>query len=65
MSLVQRTAEFLKEVRIEVPKVSWPSRRELRDSTIVVIVMTLIMAAIVWALDSMLVLGLRQLFRAG
>jgi len=65
MSLVQRTAEFLKEVRIEVPKVSWPSRRELRDSTVVVIVMTLIMAAIVWALDTMLVLGLKQLFRAG
>ena len=34
MSLVQRTAEFLKEVRIEVPKVSWPSRRELRDSAL-------------------------------
>jgi preprotein translocase subunit SecE len=65
MSLVQRTAEFLKEVRIEVPKVSWPSRRELRDSTIVVIVMTLIMAAIVAMLDYLLVLGLRQLFRVG
>jgi preprotein translocase subunit SecE len=65
MSLVQRTAEFLKEVRIEVPKVSWPSRRELRDSTIVVIVMTLIMAAIVAVLDYALVLGLRQLFRVG
>jgi preprotein translocase subunit SecE len=65
MSLVQRTAEFLKEVRIEVPKVSWPSRRELRDSTVVVIVMTLIMAGIVWILDTLLVLGLRQLFRVG
>jgi preprotein translocase subunit SecE len=65
MSLVQRTAEFLKEVRIEVPKVSWPSRRELRDSTVVVIVMTLIMAAIVWVLDTLLVLGLKQLFRVG
>ena len=65
MSLVQRTTEFLKEVRIEVPKVSWPSRRELRDSTIVVIVMTLIMAAIVAVLDYALVLGLRQLFRVG
>ena len=65
MSLVQRTAEFLKEVRIEIPKVSWPSRRELRDSTIVVIVMTLIMAAIVAVLDYALVLGLRQLFRVG
>ena len=65
MSLVQRTSEFLKEVRVEIPKVSWPSRRELRDSTIVVIVMTLIMAAIVAVLDSVLVLGLKQLFRAG
>jgi len=65
MSLVARASEFLKEVRIEIPKVSWPSRRELRDSTIVVIVMTLIMAAIVAALDGLLVLGLRQLFRAG
>ena len=64
MSLPQRASEFLKEVRIEIPKVSWPSRRELRDSTIVVITMTLIMAAIVAALDSLLVLGLRQLFRA-
>ena len=65
MSLVQRTSEFLKEVRIEIPKVSWPSRRELRDSTIVVITMTLIMAGIVAILDTLLVLGLKQLFRVG
>jgi preprotein translocase subunit SecE len=65
MSLPQRASEFLKEVRIEIPKVSWPSRRELRDSTIVVITMTLIMAGIVAILDTLLVLGLRQLFRVG
>ena len=65
MSLAARVSDFIKEVRIEIPKVSWPSRRELRDSTIVVIVMTLIMAAIVAVLDYALVLGLRQLFRAG
>ena len=29
------------------------------------IVMTLIMAGIVWILDTLLVLGLRQLFRVG
>ena len=63
MSLQARASEFLKEVRIEIPKVSWPSRRELRDSTIVVITMTLIMAGIVWILDTIIVLGLRQLFR--
>jgi preprotein translocase subunit SecE len=65
MSLQARASEFLKEVRIEIPKVSWPSRRELRDSTIVVITMTLIMAGIVAILDTLLVLGLKQLFRVG
>ena len=65
MSVTQRATEFLKEVRIEIPKVSWPSRRELRDSTIVVITMTLIMAGIVAILDTLLVLGLKQLFRIG
>ena len=65
MSLVQRTADFLKEVRVEATKVSWPTRKDLRDSTIVVIVMTLIMAGIVFVLDQILNLGLRQLFRVG
>ena len=65
MSLTQRASEFLKEVRIEIPKVSWPSRKELQASTIVVITMTLIMAGIVAVLDTLLVLGLRQLFRVG
>ena len=65
MSLVARTAEFLREVRVEATKVSWPTRKELRDNTVVVIVMTLIMAAIISILDQILSLGLRQLFRVG
>jgi preprotein translocase subunit SecE len=65
MSLVARTAEFLREVRVEATKVSWPTRKELRDSTVVVIVMTLIMALIISILDQILSLGLRQLFRVG
>ena len=65
MSLVQSAADFLKEVRVEATKVSWPTRKELRDSTIVVLVMTAIMAAIIFILDQILNLGLRQLFRVG
>ena len=65
MSLVQRTAEFLKEVRVEATKVTWPTRKELRDSTVVVLVMTAIMATIIFILDQILNLGLRQLFRVG
>ena len=65
MSLVQSAADFLKEVRVEATKVSWPTRKELRDSTIVVLVMTAIMATIIFILDQILNLGLRQLFRVG
>ena len=65
MSLVQRSADFLKEVRVESTKVSWPSRRELRDATIVVVVTTLIMATILFILDQILNLVLKLLFRAG
>ena len=65
MSLVAKSAEFLREVRVEASKVSWPSRKELRDSTGVVIVMTAIMSLIVFVLDQILNLGLRQLFRVG
>ncbi|MGH7727000.1 MAG: preprotein translocase subunit SecE [Candidatus Eiseniibacteriota bacterium] len=63
MSLVQNAMGFLKEVQVEMTKVSWPSRKDLRDSTIVVIVMTIIMSFIVWVLDMTFNLGLRQLFR--
>ena len=63
MSLVQNAIGFLKEVQVEMTKVSWPSRKDLRDSTIVVIVMTIIMSFIVWVLDMTFNLGLRQLFR--
>jgi preprotein translocase subunit SecE len=65
MSLVQSATEFLKEVRVEATKVSWPTRKELRDSTVVVLIMTAIMAAIIFILDQILNLGLRQLFRVG
>ena len=55
--------EFINEVVAEAKRVSWPTRKELRAGTSVVIVMTLVMAFIVGVLDLLLTLGLRQLFR--
>ena len=37
MSTVERLSVFLKEVRVEARKVTWPSRDELREATMVVI----------------------------
>jgi preprotein translocase subunit SecE len=63
MSLVQQLREFVKEVRAEMGKVSWPTRNELRDSTIVVIVTVLIVAVYVGVIDRILNLAVSLLFR--
>jgi preprotein translocase subunit SecE len=43
--------QFLKEVRQELHKVDWPSRRELISYTIVVLVTVIVMTTFVFGLD--------------
>ena len=43
--------QFLKEVRSELRKVAWPDRNEVRGYTIVVLVVTLVLVAIIWGMD--------------
>jgi preprotein translocase subunit SecE len=43
--------EFLKEVRQELRRVDWPSRRELISYTIVVLVTVIVMMSLVFGLD--------------
>ena len=62
MGWIDRIKEFRKEVWAESAKVSWPSRIELRDSTIVVIVTVLIVAAFVGVVDRVLTFGVSKLF---
>jgi preprotein translocase subunit SecE len=63
MGLAARAREFVREVRAELSKVSWPTREELRDSTLVVIVTVLIVAAFIGVIDRLLGLGMGLLFR--
>ena len=63
MSWMTRLREFVKEVQVESTKVSWPSRNELRDSTIVVIVTVLVVTVFVFAVDRVLAMAVGQLFR--
>ncbi len=44
--------EFLKEVRQELNKVDWPTRRELVSYSIVVLVTVTVVTAYVFGLDS-------------
>jgi len=63
MSLVAKAREFLKEVQVESTKVSWPTRNELRDSTVVVIVTVLIVSLFIGVVDRLLTFGIGALFK--
>jgi preprotein translocase subunit SecE len=63
MSWSTRARDFIKEVQVESAKISWPSRTELRDSTIVVIVAVLIVSAFVGLVDRGLSIVVGLLFR--
>jgi len=63
MAWTEQVREFVKDVRVESSKVSWPTRNELRDSTIVVIVTVLIVMAFVGLVDRLLAAAIGLLFR--
>jgi len=51
MSAMEQVREYMKDVRSELTKVSWPTREELRDSTVVVIVTVLLVATFIGIVD--------------
>ena len=63
MGWMDQAREFAKDVRVESSKVSWPTRAELRDSTIVVIVTVLVVTVFVGIVDRVLTVGVGMLFR--
>ena len=53
----QRSVEFLKEVKVELKKVTWPTRKQTTGTTIVVIIFVFVVAAFLGLFD----LGLSKL----
>ncbi len=49
--MFERLVKFIREVRNEMRRVSWPSRDEVRESTTVVIVIVLILAVFIGLVD--------------
>ena len=56
---IEQALQFLREVRIELKKVTWPSRKQTLGSTAVVIVLVLVIALFLGAVD----IGLSSLVR--
>ena len=61
---VGKVREFFAEVAAELKKSSWPTRKELVDSTIVVIVTILVMGIFVAAADFIFLRIVSLLMRA-
>jgi len=52
--IVDKVRQFLREVRIELKKITWPGRKETIASTVVVIVIVLISGVYLGVVDMIL-----------
>jgi preprotein translocase subunit SecE len=60
---LQSISDYVRDVRVEMSKVTWPTRDELRESTIVVIVMVVIMTLFIGIVDRVLSAAFEALVR--
>lgn len=52
--------KFIKEVRSELKKVIWPTRKQLVNYTISVLLISLMMGAVIWIADQVLLVVIQN-----
>jgi preprotein translocase subunit SecE len=52
--MFEKVKRFLKEIRVELAKVSWATKQELVGSTVIVIVLSFILALFIGVVDKFL-----------
>ena len=57
----QRSLGFVKDARIEVRKVVWPTRQETLQTTVAVLIMVVLVAIMLWLIDLALGAGVNSL----
>jgi preprotein translocase subunit SecE len=53
-NLLTRLQRFISDVRIELRKVTWPTLDEVRQSTIAVMITSLVIAAFIFGIDHLI-----------
>ena len=53
-----RVIKFFKEVKSELKKVVWPSRKQVVNNTLIVIAAVLIIGIIIWVFDAIFQFGI-------
>lgn len=61
--MIEKLKSYLAETRVELKKVTWPTIEELKESTRVVIVATLVLTAFIGAIDMALNNIIKLVFR--
>ena len=59
---IQKARRFFTEVSVELKRTTWPSRLEVRGTTIVVIVTVFVFAIFLFAVDLVLSRGVEGIF---
>ena len=57
----RRSLGFVREARVEIRKVVWPTRTETTQTTIAVLIMVILVALMLWLFDMLLGWGVRSL----
>jgi preprotein translocase subunit SecE len=52
MAVIRTMQEFIEGVQLEMRKVTWPDREQLRNATAVILVFVVILAIIIGLMDS-------------
>ena len=60
----QKARRFLTEVMVELKRTTWPTRREVQGTTLVVIVTVFVFAVFLFAVDYVLSQGVTRIFEA-
>jgi preprotein translocase subunit SecE len=61
--VVEKVKHFMGEVKVEMKKVTWPTKAELKDATRVVIVASIILTAFIALVDQVLSNIIKLVFR--
>ena len=48
---IKETRTFIQECWVELQKVTWPDQEQLRSATLIVLIFTVAVSAVIWLMD--------------
>ena len=60
--MIEKLKQFMADVSKEMKKVAWPTKEQLQESTIVVVVVCIVITAFVFAIDTVMDMFMKFMF---